>query len=774
MENKTELNRKILVLLDAHAILHRAFHALPDFTSPKGEPTGALYGFTAFLIKVIRELKPDYIVAAYDLPKPTFRHLVYDDYKAGRAKMDEALAKQINRSHDILKAFNVPVYSAEGFEADDVLGTAVEIIQKSPEWKKEIKIIIASGDMDTLQLVKGDDVVVYTLKKGIQDTIIYDEKTVMERYGFGPERIVDYKALKGDPSDNIIGVKGIGEKSATELIKKYGGIENIFAKLKEGKVEAKPRIIELLKGGEEEAQFSKTLAEIRRDAPIDFYLEKVSWRESFDKEKARPILSELGFRSLLDRLNGERRVKDENNAEEKKEKTEKEKEAVKIASKEIKNGTVVSEQIMNKIEKPLEKILADMENRGVLLDVEYLKNLSETKHKELSELEKKIWTLAGQEFNINSPKQMGEVLFVKLGLGGKKPKKTATGAFSTNIAQLEKLKDNHEIIGEIMKHREISKLVSTYIDALPKLADKENRLHTHFDSFGTATGRLSSQNPNLQNIPKKTERGREVRKAFVADSGFKLVDFDYSQIDLRVAAILSEDKNLVEIFQSGGDAHSLAAMKVFGVNKEEVTAEMRRKIKVINFGVLYGMGISALRKNLGGTREEAQKFYDEYFKSFSGLKDYIEKTKKFARENGWTETLFGRRRYFPEINSSAGFLQKEAERMAVNMPIQGTSADFIKLAMIKVDKALEESGLKGKVFMMLQIHDELLFEIKNDTVETAVPVIKKAMEMVYPLKNEDIDLTAEQYKKLNLPELPIGVNVEVGDNWEEMMVYKIK
>src|SRR3989344_1015420 len=434
-----ETNRKILVLLDAHAILHRAFHALPDFTSPKGEPTGALYGFTAFLIKVIRELKPDYIAAAYDLPKPTFRHIVYEDYKAGRAKMDDSLAKQINRSHDILKAFNVPIYSAEGFEADDVLGTIVEKIKNLPAGK-QVKIIVASGDMDTLQLVKDDDVVVYTLKKGINETIIYDEKAVIERYGFGPERIVDYKALKGDPSDNIIGVKGIGEKSATELIKKYGGIENIFAKLKEGKIEAKPRIIELLKGGEEESQFSKTLAEIRKDAPIDFSLEKVSWEERFDKEKTRPILNELGFRSLVNRLNGEGQNKKENKPEKKETNNE--------SAKEMKTKTIVSDQIMNNIEKPLIKILSEMENHGALIDVAHLKKLSEEKHKELNELEKKIWKLTGEEININSPKQLGEVLFVKLGLGGAKPKKTATGAYSTNISQLVKLKGNHPIIDD--------------------------------------------------------------------------------------------------------------------------------------------------------------------------------------------------------------------------------------------------------------------------------------------------------------------------------------
>ena len=757
----SETNRKIIVLLDAHAILHRAFHALPDFTSPKGEPTGALYGFTAFLIKVIRELKPDYIAAAYDLPKPTFRHIAYDKYKAGRAKMDDSLAKQINRSRDILKAFNVPVYSVEGFEADDILGTIVENLKSKIS---NLKIIVASGDMDTLQLVKNDDVVVYTLKKGINDTIIYDEKAVIERYGFRPELIVDYKALKGDPSDNIIGIKGIGEKSATELIKKYGGVENIFAKLKEEKIEAKSRIIELLKGGEEEAQFSKTLAEIRRDAPIDFSLGKVSWKDGFDKEKVRPILSELGFKSLIDRLNGEKQDKNEKKKEAKEEKAEEKKEA--------KTGATVPDNLMSKVEKPLEKILAEMENRGVLLDAGYLKKLSEEKHKELNRLEKKIWKLAGEEFNINSPKQLGEILFVKLGLGGTRPKMTATGAYSTNIAQLIKLKGSHSIVDETMEHREISKLLSTYIDALPKLADENDRLHTHFDSFGAATGRLSSQNPNLQNIPKKTERGREVRKAFIADRGYKLVDFDYSQIDLRAAAILSGDKNLIEIFQKGGDAHSSAAVKVFGVKPEEVTAEMRRKIKVINFGVLYGMGINALRQNLGGTREEAQKFYGDYFKNFSGLKDYIEKTKKFAKENGWTETLFGRRRYFPEISSRLEYLQKEAERMAVNMPIQGTSADFIKLAMVRADKALGEKGLKDKVFMLLQIHDELLFEIKEDVVVKAIPIIKEAMESVYPLKNEDESLVAEQYRKQKLPDVLIEVNVEMGDNWDEMETYK--
>jgi len=754
--------RKILVLLDAHAILHRAFHALPEFTSPKGEPTGALYGFTAFLLKVIRELKPDYIAAAYDLPQPTFRHAAYEDYKAGPPKMDDNLAKQINRSRDILKEFNIPVYAAPGFEADDILGTITEKVKSQ---KSKVKTFIASGDMDTLQLVKNDDIVVYTLKKGINDTIIYDEKMVNDRYGFGPELIPDFKALKGDPSDNIIGVRGIGDKTATELIKKYGGIENLYKELAGEKVEAKPRVIELLKGGEEEAMFSKTLAEIRRDAPMNFSLEEVSWKKNFEPEKIKTLFNELGFKSLISRLPDENNGADlpKTNFENRLAPSSPDLPAGRQAqttdpaydfpnsfSSDRKNNTVVPEKLRKEVEEPLAKILTAMEQRGILLDVNYLKKLSVEKHKELDGLQKKIWKLAGQEFNINSPKQLGEILFVKLGLGGAKPKKTATGAFSTNVSQLMKLKGSHEIIDEIMEYREISKLLSTYIDALPKLADDNNRLHTHFDSFGAATGRLSSENPNLQNIPKKTERGREVRRAFVTDKGFKLVDFDYSQIDLRAAAILSGDKNLIEIFRQGGDAHTSAAAKVFNVKPEGVTPEMRRKIKVINFGVLYGMGINALRQNLGGTREEAQKFYDEYFKNFSGLKDYIEKTKKFARENGWTETLFGRRRYFPEINSGEGYLQKEAERMAVNMPIQGTSADFIKLAMVRVDEMLAKAGLKNDVFLLLQIHDELLFEIKEKSVAKAAPIIMEAMEGVY--KNE----------------VPLKVNAETGENWEEM------
>jgi len=729
-------DRKILVLIDAHAVLHRAFHALPNFTSSAGEPTGALYGFSAFLIKIIKELQPDYIAACYDLPQPTFRHVAYEKYKAQRPKTDDILAKQINRSRDILKAFEIPVYDSPSFEADDILGT---IVGKLKTQKEKIKIIIASGDLDTLQLVSDDDVVVYTLSKGIKEAVIYDEKAVMERYGFPPKLVPDFKGLKGDPSDNIIGVKGIGEKTAGELIKKFGTIENLYKEIKNDgerlkKEGFKPKAIEVLKENEEEALFSKTLAEIRRDAPIKFSLEDSAWKESFDVEKAKYLFGEFGFRSLISRI-------DEQNFSE-----EKEKQKVQGNSLFERFKGQVPEKLFNEVELPLSKIISEMEKIGILLDIGHLKKISKEYHGELEKLEKKIWKLAGQEFNINSPKQIGEILFDKLGLKTKNR--------STDAAELAKLKGTHPIIEKIVSHRELAKLLSTYIDALPKLADKNGRLHTTFDQAGTTTGRISSKKPNLQNIPKRTELGRGVRKAFVADKGFKLVSIDYSQIELRVLAILSRDKKLIEIFKKGEDVHDATASEVFGVPKEKVTPEMRRRAKVINFGIIYGMGVNALRQNLGNTKEEAQKFYDEYFAHFKGVADYIKKAKENAREKGFTETLFGRKRFFPEIKSSMEYVKKEAERMAVNAPLQGTAADLIKLAMVRINKMIEEKLLKEKARLLLQIHDELIFEIREENIALVVPEIKKIMENIYE------------------GDIPIETNVAIGKNWGDMVEYE--
>ena len=724
-----------MVLIDAHAVLHRAFHALPNFTSSNGEPTGALYGFSAFLIKIIKELKPDYIAACYDLPQPTFRHAAYENYKAQRPKMDDILAKQINRSRDILKAFEVPIYDSPGFEADDMLGTIVEQIKANEAKSYKLKTIIASGDLDTLQLVSDDNVVVYTLSKGIKEAVIYDEKAVEERYGFGPKLVPDFKGLKGDPSDNIIGVKGIGEKTATELIKKFGTIENLYKKIKKDpevlkKEGFKPKAIEVLKEGEEEALFSKTLAEIRRDAPIKFSLESSAWKESFDIEKVKSLFDEFGFRSLISRI--------ENNK------------GLSFVSAVTKESPLlerfkgqVPEKLFKEVEEPLAEIISEMEKTGILLDISYLKKLSKEYHTELEKLEKKIWKLAGQEFNINSPKQMGEIIFDKLGLKTKNR--------STNAGELAKLKGAHPIIEEIVSYRELAKLLSTYIDALPKLADKNGRLHTTFDQAGTVTGRISSKNPNLQNIPKRTELGRNVRRAFIADNGFKLVSFDYSQIELRVLAVLSGDKKLLEIFKKGEDVHDAVASEVFGVSKNKVTPEMRRRAKVINFGIIYGMGINALKANLETTKEEAQKFYDEYFAHFSDVADYIEKVKEDARKKGFTETLFGRKRFFPEIKSSLEYVRKEAERMAANAPLQGTAADFIKLAMVRAGKMIKEKSLKSKARLLLQIHDELVFEIEEKSLAKIAPEIKKIMESVY---EGDILMEAKAV---------------AGKNWEDMV-----
>ena len=748
---KLENKRDILVLIDAHAVLHRAYHALPNFTSPKGEPTGALYGFAAFILKVIRELKPNYIVACYDLPKPTFRHAAYKEYKGKRPKMDDALVPQINRSRDILNAFKIPVYDAPGFEADDILGTIAEQLKTK---NQKLKTIIASGDLDTLQLVEDDDVVVYTLSKGIKESVIYNEDKVKERYGFEPKLLPDYKGLRGDPSDNIMGIRGIGEKSGSELIQKFGDLENLYKKLKKNredflKVGIKERIIKLLEENEEEALFSKTLAEIRRDAPIEFSIEESAWKDGFDLEKIKKMFGEFGFNSLISRLpTGADEEIPTNKIPQGRSLRDLRQELF-----ERFNGTV-PEKLFYEVELPLMEIISDMQKKGILLDVDYLAKLSKEYRAKLKRLEKEIWDFAGEEFNINSPKQLGVIIFEKLGLGIKGLKKTGTGSISTNASELAKLKDSHPIINKILSYREFAKLVSTYIDALPKLAGKDGRLRTTFDQAGTTTGRISSRDPNLQNIPKRTEIGRNIRKAFMADKGFSLIAFDYSQIELRTAAILSNDAKMKEVFKKGGDIHTAVASEVFKVPTSETTSEMRRKAKIINFGIIYGMGINALKANIGCSREEARLFYDEYFKDFNGMAEYVERAKENAREKGYTETLFGRKRYFPEINSPIEYIRKEAERMAVNAPIQGTAADMIKIAMVRAGEKIKKEGLTDDAFLLVQIHDELLFEINEKAVKKAVPAIIEAMEGAYE------------------GEIHMKVNVSIGKNWGDMIEYK--
>ncbi|MFA6158521.1 MAG: DNA polymerase [Candidatus Paceibacterota bacterium] len=791
---------KRLILLDSHAILHRAYHALPDFSTAGGEPTGALYGVATMLLGIIETLKPDYIVATYDLPKPTHRHEAYKDYKAGRAKTDDALVAQIIRSRDIFKVLGIPMYDKEGFEADDILGTIVELTKKERA-AGGLEVVIASGDMDTLQLVSGETVQVYTLKKGIKDTVIYDEPAVRERFGFGPELLPDYKGLRGDPSDNIIGIKGIGEKTATILINTFGTIENMYKALKKGSekfsaVGITPRVIELLTSGEEDAEFSKVLATIRRDAPIDWKLPTVGWREAIDLDAASKLFADLEFRTMFARLKGvidgkampKKVVEVEVGVgpvaapvEEKDVSADRLREAAlmlwlinsnigdpKLAdvmafskAQTFDAACKVLETELNKrgltkvyedIERPLITVIDRMKEIGVKIDRKFLEDLGAEYGKTLAALEKSIWRMADMEFNIASPKQLGEVLFVKLGLKSKK--KTAGGALSTKESELEKLADEHPIIGEILQYRELSKLLGTYIETIPTQLDDNSRIHPTFIQTGAVTGRMATKDPSIQNIPNRTELGRKIRNAFIAEKGWKLVAFDYSQIELRIAAFLSRDDKFIDIFRRGEDVHAAVAAQVFGVPVESVTKDMRSQAKTINFGVMYGMGVTALQKNLGTDRKAAQKFYNDYFEKFHGLAAYLESVKAETAERGYTETFFGRRRYFDGIKSKIPFIRAAAERMAINAPIQGTEADIVKLAMIRVDEYIREKGLEKDVHILMQVHDEIVLEVREGLVDKISPDIKKIMEAIIPPKD--------------IHGIVIVADAKVGDNWGSM------
>ena len=786
MANKSTAKQRV-VLLDSHAIIHRAYHALPDFMNSEGQPTGAIYGLATMLFKIITELKPDFIIACFDLPKKTFRHEAYEGYKAGRAKSDEEVLLQLLTSRDIFKALSIPIYEKEGFEADDLLGTIVKKLKN----KKNTETIIASGDMDTLQLVEGDSVLVYTLKKGISDTILYNQQKVFDRFNFLPENLPDYKGLNGDPSDNIIGIKGIGDKTATTLISKFGTIEKIYKSLKKGDSELKSlgltdRIVNLIKEGEEEALFSKTLATIRTDAPIDFSLPKKKWKDMVDKDKVAEFFRQMEFRSLQGRflkiLDAKEEIQSVNEeTKEPKDKIEKAKIAYWLLNSERTNsdieeikfykGSKTLDEAISKMEEDIEKenmsyvykeielpivsIIKQMEENGILIDVEHLKKISKEYHQELSIIEKNIYKIAGQEFNINSPKQLAEILFDKLNIPTKGIKKSAGGSISTRESELEKIKEDHPIAKEILKHRELQKLLSTYIDTLPSFISGDGRLRASFIQTGTTTGRFASNNPNLQNIPTRTEKGNSIRNAFIAKPGYLLVSFDYSQIELRVAALLSQDPYFIRSFKQGKDIHTAVAMKVFNVNEENVTAEMRRRAKIINFGILYGMGVNALRENLGTDRKEAQIFYDNYFKQFPTIRGYLDSIKDFAKQNGYTITLFGRKRYFPAIKSPVPFIRAMAERMATNAPIQGTAtADIIKIGMKKADYALKDKKLDSQAKLLLQVHDELIYEVKKDKLEEVIDIVKNSMEDIIPSKFLE-----------GLDPVPLRVSVAYGQSW---------
>ncbi|MGB4076210.1 MAG: DNA polymerase [Minisyncoccia bacterium] len=793
-----KLETKRLVLLDAHAIIHRAYHALPDFTSPSGEPTGALYGLSSMLIRIINDLEPEYLAACYDLAGPTVRHEAYAEYKGTRAKIDDALITQLTSSRRVFEAFRIPIYDRAGFEADDLLGTIVHLLKSN----ESAEIIIASGDMDTLQLIDGRKVRVYTLKKGLNDTILYDEKAVTERFLFPPALIPDYKGLRGDPSDNIKGIPGIGEKTATDLITNFGSVEEIYQKLKKSEKSfkekgIKPRIVALLKEHEEDAVFSKMLATIRHDAPIAFRLEDCAWKDGDTLPGILKLFDDLGFRSLKPRVIAALGAHEEAVTEEEQAVEEDAEEPIPelrfreaqamlwLQHSEFTNPTKDDilayaehdtfdaaygaleaklaelpevREIYETIEKPLIPVLMNMERHGVLVDRRALKTLGKRYRAEVNTVAARIYKAAGKEFNVSSPKQLGEVLFDDLGLIAKGQKKTATGQRSTRESELEKIRELHPIVDDILEYREIQKLLSTYIDAIEPLLDEKERLHTAYIASGTTTGRMASQDPNLQNIPIRSERGRAIRDAFIAPKGFTVVALDYSQIELRIAAILSKDEKFGEIFRSGRDVHREVAARVFKVAPEAVDAEMRRKAKAINFGILYGMGVNSLKASLGTSIAEAHAFYDEYFATFATLAEYLESTKGYARKHGYTRTLWGRRRQFPEMKSPLPYVRAQAERMAINAPIQGTQADLIKLAMVRIDQMLSEEGVREDAKMLLQVHDELVFEIRDGSVATLIPKIQEIMEQV--LSDDE------------RAGVPIIAEAKTGSSWGQMHSFK--
>lgn len=803
------MKKKRIVLIDAHALIHRAYHALPGFASSKGEPTGALYGLSTMMMRAIEELRPHTIFACFDLPKPTFRHIAYDAYKGTRQKSDDELISQLIRAKDVFDAFTIERFELEGFEADDIIGTLVEKLKK----EKDIEIIIVSGDMDTMQLIEGEKIKVYTLKKGIQETQMYDEKKVIERYSFTPKQIPDYKGLAGDPSDNIPGIRGIGEKTATELLNHFGTIEKMYATLKKDRQQfldkgIKERIVKLLEEGEEEALFSKTLATIRLDAPIQTPDISKSWSDDFVPEKLTAIFEDLEFRSLKPRvlnLGKEKPVSEIGSQDTKAKsrsqggtltmktikkeatypgtrdfkeaqamvflldsdktdpsledilrfsKTDKLEDAIIFLEKELSREKTLFD-LYTDVDKPLIPLVEKMEQVGIKIDLPYFESLSVKYHTELTRLEQEIWKLTGREFLITSPKQLGEVLYDELHLG-EKIKKTAGGGRSTNADMLESLREDHKIIPKILEYREIQKLVSTYVDPLPKLVDGENRVHTHFLHTGAATGRFSSREPNLQNIPIKTDYGVAIRRGFVAQDGYILLSCDYSQIELRCAAILSRDEHLLETFKKGEDSHASVASRVFSVPIDKVTKDQRRIAKVLNFGILYGMGVNALKANLQSDRKSAQEFYDAYKATFPTLMAYLEDVKVQARKNGYTETLFGRRRQLKMLQSHIPFIRAQGERMAINAPIQGTSADIMRIALIDITSALKNAKLDMFVVPLLQIHDEFIFEVKKGYEEKAKEVIVPTMEKVLEKHKKEASL------------VPILVSADKGLTWGDL------
>ena len=772
----------MILYVDALALLYRAYYAIPDLQAEDGTPTGALFGLTNTLLRTVAEMEPEHIVACFDRPEETLRQQSHQEYKANREIPEEDMIAQIEASRDMLRSYGVHTVEEAGYEADDLLGTLAVADAKQGK-----EAVIVSGDGDLLQLTVHPNVRVYLLRKGMSDFVLYDAQEVAKKQGFSPDRIVDYKGLAGDSSDNIAGVPGIGDTYAKRLITSFGDLDAIYAAADAGALEQHgftKRVATLLERGRESAFESRELATIHTDVSVAApHRNAKQWKERVVYADARKMLERYGFVSLVPRLTAIVGVKDGESAHKKDSPpedadataavfddsavrevsvalwvldaartnasfedvcayTEKQspEEALAVIEKKLQEENLLS--VWKDIEQPLIPIVDRMERAGICFATEEAKKLSAVYHKKIAALTKKIHKLAGKEFNISSPKQLGEVLYGDLALKPKRASKTAAGGKTTKESVLQQMVDDHPIVPLVLEYRHYEKLRSTYIDALPSFVGDDGRIHTTLQQNGTVSGRFSSRDPNLQNIPSGGEDGTAIRDLFVAADGWELVAIDYSQVELRLAAILSQDKALLDVFQQGVDVHRAVAARMFSVSQDAVTSEQRNSAKTINFGVLYGMGVQSLSRSLGVPLTDADAFLAGYKEAFPALFDYLDGIKRDVVSSGSVTTAFGRVRPISGIDSSLAYVRAQAERMAANTVIQGTAADIIKLAMIAIDAMFLEEKMENDVRMLLQIHDELLFEVRPAAADTIVEKIIAVMESVYPENKKPIPLLA--------------------------------
>ena len=830
---------KKLLAIDGNSILNRAFYGIRPLTTKDGFPTNALYGMINMITRQAEALCPDYCAVAFDLKAPTFRHKMYDAYKAGRHATPEELLAQFPVAKEVLSALGYHVLEMEGYEADDILGTLARMSTEG-----DCEAYLMTGDRDALQLISPN---VHVLLATNNDTIDMDEAKFLEKYTVPSSTFVDVKALMGDSSDNIPGVPGIGEKTAIKLIAEFGSLDGIYEHLPEAKLT--PSVKAKLENGKESAYLSQTLARICQSVPLEGGLDMLTY-EGIKHDELRRLLIKLEFSVFIKRfgLDAEPTPEEKESAPI----TVAPMDCAKVSNLDIvaldykdnvltlSDGTSVwtceggevtprllgktvvcydskslykidalsflrdcrvydlmlgaylanssksnfdlsslvsdylgevmsgdvptaayiarlypliskaveesgqSDLLIN-LEMPLALVLADMEMAGFRVDREGIAKYGEQLTTVAEALEAQIYFHAGQEFNINSPKQLGEILFDVLGLPH--AKKTKTG-YSTNAEILEKLRPAHPIVQDILDYRQVTKLRSTYVEGLLKVADENGRVHTHFKQTGTATGRLSSTEPNLQNIPVRTELGRELRRFFLPENNdYVIIDADYSQIELRLLAHISNDANMIRAFREGVDIHTSTAATVFGVAESAVTSELRKRAKAVNFGIMYGIGAFSLSDDIGVSRAEAQAYIDQYLAGYPGIDTYLNETIKQAYEDAYVTTLFGRRRYIPELKASNGMQRKFGERVAMNSPIQGTAADIIKLAMVRVHNRLKEEGIDAR--LILQVHDELLIEAHRSVADRASEILKFEME------------NAVTYS------VPLDVDIHIGNNWYE-------